>query len=242
MRTAAFFDIDGTLYREGFIADLFKMLIKCEVIEYDEWIDKVRPAFENWDRRLGNYDKYLLQMASSYTEALKGHHKSLMDHIVDRVIKDKAMRTYVYTRNRIKWHKEQGHLVFTISGSPEELVRAMAEFYDLDGYVGSKYLLDENNYYTGEIIPMWNSKSKDKAITDFKNQYDLDLDECWSYGDTAGDLAMFKKTGHPVLINPTRELLTLAKEDAALTKRAEIIVERKDVIYKLGFDDLVILK
>lgn len=123
MQTAAFFDIDGTLYREGFIADLFKMLIKCEVIEYNEWQDKVRPAFENWDRRLGNYDKYLMQMAAGYTEALKGHHKSLMDHIVTRIIKDKAMRTYVYTRNRIQWHKEKGHLVFTISGSPRSWSR-----------------------------------------------------------------------------------------------------------------------
>lgn len=89
---------------------------------------------------------------------------------------------------------------------------------------------------------MWNSKAKEGAILNLQDRYDLDLSKSWSYGDTAGDLSMFKHTGHPVLINPTRELLTLVREDEALARRSEIIVERKDVIYKLAFDNLVIIK
>lgn len=242
MKQAAFFDIDGTLYREGFIIDLFKMLIKCEVIDYEEWLNKVKPAFDSWEKRLGNYDSYLLTIADSYTKALKGYHRSMLDHIVKRIVQDKAMKTYVYTRNMISWHKSQGHLVFTISGSPEELVEKMAEFYELDGFRGSKYLTDSEDRYTGEVIPMWDGRSKGKAIEEIANQYNLDLMDCWSYGDTAGDLAMFKRTGHPVLINPTRELLTLARQDQDLMDRSEIVVERKDVIYRILFRDLEIIK
>ncbi|PKK40402.1 Phosphoserine phosphatase [Clostridiaceae bacterium JG1575] len=237
---AAFFDIDGTLYREGFIADLFRMLVKCEVIPYDKWYDEVRPEFINWDRRLGTYDTYLLKMASLYTEAITGHHHSLVKHIVDRVIEDKAMRTYVYTRARIQWHKDQGHKVITISGSPEELVGAMARFYELDDFRGSRYLINEEGIYTGEILPMWDAKSKRKAVMEMVQLHDLDLEQSWSYGDTAGDLTMFSLTGHPTLINPTRELIDLVRADKALMDRAKLIVERKDVIYKMDVHHLAL--
>ena len=35
-KIAAFFDIDGTIYREGLITEVFKKIIKYELIEEDE--------------------------------------------------------------------------------------------------------------------------------------------------------------------------------------------------------------
>lgn len=237
-RIAAFFDIDGTLYREGFIADLFRMLVKCEIIPYEKWYEEVRPEFINWDRRLGTYDTYLMKMSSMYTEAISGHHRSLVQHIVSRVIEDKAMRTYVYTRNQIQWHKEQGHLVITISGSPNELVGAMAKFYGFDDYRGSRYLVDKRHIYTGEIIPMWTAERKREAVEELAALYDLDLENSWSYGDTAADISMFHLTGHPNLINPTRELIEFIRQDEDLLNRAVCIVERKDVIYRMNMKEV----
>ncbi|KAF5064137.1 HAD-IB family hydrolase [Proteiniclasticum sp. QWL-01] len=237
-KTAAFFDIDGTLYREGFIADLFKMLVKCEIISYEQWYDEVRPEFVNWDRRLGTYDMYLLKMSSMYTQAIMGHHRSLVQHIVKRVIEDKAMRTYVYTRQRIQWHKEQGHMCITVSGSPYELVGAMAKFYGFDDFRGSRYLMDRNHRYTGEIIPMWTAESKQQALEELAVTHDIDLSQSWSYGDTAADISMFRLTGYPNLINPTRELINLVRNDPELMAKATCIVERKDVIYRMNLSQV----
>lgn len=237
-RTAAFFDIDGTLYREGFIADLFSMLVKCEIITYEQWYEQVRPEFVNWDRRLGTYDTYLLKMSTMYTEAIRGYHRSLVHHIVKRVIEDKAMRTYVYTRNSIRWHQEQGHLCLTISGSPYELVGSMAKFYGFDDFRGSRYLVDKHHHYTGEVLPMWTAANKQQAVEELAAQYDIDLATSWSYGDTAADIAMFRLTGHPYLINPTRELIELVRQEEELIRRAVCIVERKDVIYRMDIKNV----
>jgi phosphoserine phosphatase len=67
---------------------------------------------------------------------------------------------------------------------------------------------------------------------------DLDLDRCFSYGDTNGDLTMFENTGHPTAVNPTKELLNRIRENEELMDRIRIVVERKDVIYHLDIHQI----
>ena len=145
-----------------------------------------------------------------------------------------GLRNYLFTRNRIKFHKEQGHKVITISGSPEQLVKEMAALHDFDDYKGSVYPVDENDRFTGDVIPMWDSASKQKAIFEMQKKYDIDLSKSYAYGDTAGDFTMFKLVGHPVLVNPTRELINLVLEDEEVREKAEVAVERKDMIYMIN--------
>ncbi len=156
----AFFDLDGTLYREGLISEIFKKLVKYEIIKSEKWYNEVKPEYNKWDKRQGNYDNYLLKMAGIYTEAIKGLHKSQVEFIAKKVVEQKGDRVYTYTRDRIKWHKEQGHMIITISGSPYELVKEMALKHGFDDFSGAVYMTNENDIYTGEIIPMWDSISK----------------------------------------------------------------------------------
>lgn len=230
---AAFFDIDGTLYREGLISEIFKKLVKSEIINPEKWYNEVRPEYQKWDKRQGNYDNYLLKMAEIYTQAIKGLHRSQVEFIAKQVVLQKGDRVYTFTRDRIKWHKQRGHRVITISGSPIELVREMALKHGFDDYRGAAYELDENGIYSGNIIPMWDSESKRKAIMELSKMYSLDLSNSYAYGDTTGDFAMFEMVGYPTCVNPTRELLTKVIENSELKNRIKIIVERKDMVYHL---------
>jgi HAD superfamily hydrolase (TIGR01490 family) len=232
-RIAAFFDIDGTLYREGLITEVFKKLIKSELIENDRWYKEVKPYYIKWDKRMGNYDNYLLKMADIYSEAIIGLHRSQIEFIAKQIIKQKGDRVYTYTRDRIKWHKEQGHMIITVSGSPIELVREMSIKYGFDDYIGTKYILSENNIYTGDIIPMWDSISKQTAIETFVCKYNIDLDKSYAYGDTSGDYTMLSLISNPTVINPTKELLLKILSDDNLKEKINIIIERKDVVYRL---------
>lgn len=240
-RIAAFFDIDGTIYREGLITEVFKKIMRYELVEGEKWYNEVRPAFSNWDKRQGDYDTYLQKMVDIYTEAIIGLSKEHIEHIAKKVIDQKGDRVYTFTRERIKWHKEQGHVVIAISGSPMELVREMANKYEMDDFKGTIYMLNAEGRYTGEITPMWDSVSKEKALLGLKEKYDLDLDNSYAYGDTSGDLTMIKYVGNPYAINPTRELISKISMDENVKKKVNIIVERKDVTYKLDINSLELI-
>ncbi|SHK01494.1 HAD-superfamily subfamily IB hydrolase, TIGR01490 [Caminicella sporogenes DSM 14501] len=235
-KIGAFFDIDGTLYRNSLMIEHFKKLLKYEVIDPTLWHNHVKHTYEDWEKRRGNYDDYLLELAEIYIKTLKGLNKNDIEFINKQVINLKGDKVYRYTRARIYWHKSQNHKVFFISGSPNYLVEKMAKKYEIQDYRGSEYLVDENGNFTGEIIQMWDSESKHKAILEFAEKYDIDLNKSYAYGDTHGDLSMLKLTRHPIAINPTKELLQSIKKDSNLMKKITIIVERKDVIYKLNGD------
>lgn len=232
----AFFDIDGTLYREGLIAEIFKKLVKYEIIKPERWYNEVRPEYLRYDKRQGNYDNYLLKMADIYIEAIKGLHKSQVEFIARNVVGQKGDRVYTFTRDRIKWHKEQGHILITISGSPSELVREMALKHGFNDFKGAEYELNDKNIYTGLVNPMWDSVSKKAALTEFARKYDIDLEKSYAYGDTAGDYSMFELVKYPVCVNPTKELISKVQSSVEIWKKALIVVERKDVVYKLTPD------
>ncbi|SDK04523.1 HAD family hydrolase [Natronincola ferrireducens] len=233
---AAFFDVDGTLYRDSLMVEHFKRLIKYEVIDPSIWHNVAKKTFHNWDKRQGNYEDYLLDVAEIYLNSMKGQNKNHIEFITNQVINIKGDRVYRFTRDRIEWHKAQGHKVIFISGSPDYLVSKMAEKHGVTDYRGTRYEVNESNHFTGEILQMWDSDSKHQAILEFVEKYDIDLDKSYSYGDTNGDFSMLKLVGNPIAINPAKELVLNIKGDEELRKKVTIIIERKDVIYQLRAD------
>ena len=128
--------------------------------------------------------------------------------------------------------------MIAVSGSPFELVQAMAKKHNFDDCRGTIYVTDQYGRYTGEVVPMWDHVSKKKALLELCELYDIDLEDSYAYGDTTGDFTMFELVGHPFAINPTRELLKKIKESEEVSKKITIIVERKNVIYTISPDTI----
>lgn len=229
MATGAFFDIDGTLYRDSLMIEHFKKLLKYEVVDPVMWYGHVEKTYNMWKKRRGNYEDYMEELADTYIKAVKNLNKRDIAFITKQVIDLKWDSVYQFTRNRIAYHLEKGHHVFFISGSPDYLVEAMAEKYHVTECRGTKYLTNEKGNFTGEVIPMWDAESKKVAIKELTEKYDLDLEKSFAYGDTNGDYSMLCCVGEGYAINPTKELLHSLKN----TDHVKIIIERKDVIYEL---------
>lgn len=235
-KIAAFFDIDGTLVRESILIKHFKKLVKYGIIPEVHWVNSIKSKYEAFERRYGDFDDYLDVVSSVYKEKLVGLHKSLINFTAQQVIDEGGEMVYRYTRDRIKYHKSQGHLVFFISGSPDFLVEKLASRYGITGYRGTHYNFDDNEIFNGEITQMWDSKSKQREFLAIRDEYDIDFSKSYAYGDTNGDFSMLKAMGHGVAINPSQKLLDMIREEKDLLEKIDIIIERKDVIYSVKAD------
>lgn len=225
----AFFDIDGTIYRDSLMVEHFRMLLDFDLITSEKHATQ---AYKDWYKRQGDYEDYLEAVSAVYVDELKNLTKTDVEFTGKYVIKKKSDRVYKFTRSMLQKHKEQGHLVIFISGSPDFLVKNMAKKYGADDFKASQYLY-EGETFTGKVLPMWDSVSKNGAIDYFVDKYDIDLENSFAYGDTNGDFTMLKRVGNPVAINPARELLDNIKMDKELCKKAKVVIERKDTIYTL---------
>ncbi len=139
-KIAAFFDIDGTLYREGLITEVFKKFITHELVDESLWHDEVKPTFMKYDRRQGEYDDYLNKMVDIYKATLIGLSNEHILHIADTVIRQKGNVFIRLPVTRSFIVKKEGHLVFAVSGSPIELVEAMARKYEFTDCQGTNIM------------------------------------------------------------------------------------------------------
>ena len=231
---AAFFDIDGTLFRNSLMIEHFKKLIKYEVIDPSLWYSRLKDSYSEWEKRYGDFNDYMDELVEVYVKELRGINKAYIEFIASQVININWDKVYRYTRSRVRWHKNEGHMIFFISGAPDFLVKKMAAKYKVTEYKATEYIVDENNNFTGEVVRMWDSENKEKAISQLVDRFEVDLDASYSYGDTTGDLSMLKIVGHPVAVNPIKKLLIAIKQDEELYEKTTIIAERKDLIYKLS--------
>ncbi len=230
-KIAAFFDIDGTIYRDSLLLEHFRKLIKYDILPKDTFSKELESLYVSWLNRHNGYDDYLFQACGVYQEALIGISDKDIQFVAEKVIKDNSDRVYTYTRDRIKWHQSKGHLVIFISGSPDFLVSKMASKYGATTFAGSKYEMVDG-FFTGNIIPMWDSVSKNKEIDNMVSEYDIDLSKSYAYGDTNGDFAMLNKVGNPIAVNPSKELIVKLSNSLG-NENLKIAIERKDVIYIL---------
>lgn len=231
MKIGAFFDIDGTIARDSLMIEHFKKLVNFEIIDQKLYYEKVYPAYQKYEKRKIDYDEYLNQLVDVYKYKLKGFSSEFNEYISNQVISQVKEKVYRYTREMIKFHKENNHLIFFISGSPDFLVKEMAESYGVTEYRASLYLKN-SGMYTGEVVPMWDKNSKKTVIDEIVERYEIDVDHSYCYGDTSGDFSMINMMGKPTAINPTKELFELIRANEKINEKTKIIIERKDVIYE----------
>ena len=55
--TAAFFDIDGTIFRNSLMIEHFIKLINFEVIDPEIWYTKVKKVYDEWEKRHGDFEQ-----------------------------------------------------------------------------------------------------------------------------------------------------------------------------------------
>jgi phosphoserine phosphatase len=105
----------------------------------------------------------------------------------------------------IALHRALGRRVYIVSSSPEEVVRPLAAHFDITDVIATRAEVIDGRY-TGELAFYCYGEGKADAIREAAEMQNIDLSRSYAYSDSVTDLPMLREVGHPVAVNPDREL------------------------------------
>ncbi|HET8709382.1 MAG TPA: HAD family phosphatase [Candidatus Saccharimonadales bacterium] len=225
-RKFAVFDIDGTLIRWQLYHAIFHELAKGGKLPKAE-AEAVKAARATWKQRghresFKSYEHILWQ---TYMNAITTLDEHDVESAVNTVFETYKDQVYTYTRDLIRQLKADGYLLFTLSGSHQEIVAKLAEYYGFDDAAGTVYL-KENGTFTGKEDSVLGDKGA--ALKRLAEKHGASWQDSIAVGDSKSDAKMLELVERPIAFNPDQQLL-----DIATTKGWDIVVERKNVIYQL---------
>jgi len=207
---AAFFDLDKTviakasvaafgptLYNEGLISR--RILIRAAVAQL---------IF----LQLGADHARLERMRRSMLKLTRGWERERVERIVRETL-TQVVEPIIYREalDLIEEHQAAGRQVIIISSSPEEIVKPLAEFLGADDAIATRASLDAEGRYTGELEFYAYGEAKAEAVRALAEEHDIDLSESYAYSDSHTDVPMLSSVGHPVAVNPDKELMREAR-------------------------------
>ncbi len=109
-------------------------------------------------------------------------------------------------------HIAKGREVWIITASPIQIAEHIAKQLGLTGGLGTIVASDENGILTGKLDgrPL-HGKLKAKALRKLAKERNISLKKSYAYSDSFNDLPMLSRVGHPVVVNPDKQLEKYAK-------------------------------
>ncbi|MFM8237374.1 MAG: HAD family hydrolase [Actinomycetota bacterium] len=208
---AAFFDLDktvianssvialgSTLYRDGLIsrstivrglyAQVVYQLVGADEGKMERMREAVLGLTRGWDQ--------------AHVEALV---RKTLDEVIIPIIYAEALEL-------IEEHRAAGRLTVIVSSSPNETVAPIGDHLGVDRVIATRALIDDTGRYTGDLEFYAYGPHKAEAIRELALAEGIDLAGSFAYSDSITDLPMLECVGHPVAVNPDRELARLARE------------------------------
>lgn len=208
---AAFFDLDKTVIAKAsmaaFSGPLYRAgLISPWLVARAMWGQFLFGLFGADEERMRKVRESALRITRGWEQArVSAIVRETLTDVVEPIVYDEALEL-------IQQHRARGDRVFLVSASPEEVVAPLAQYLGVDEAIATRALLDDDGRYTGEVEFYAYGPRKAEAIREVAELESLDLGASHAYSDSATDLPMLEIVGHPVAVNPDRELLREARD------------------------------
>ncbi len=221
---AAIFDIDGTIFRNSLTIELHWQLIKEGVFPKSD-LKKIDRYYWAWVNRKGDYQDYLDKVVESFNRGIKDKPVKTISRAARQVVKRQNSVVYRFTRDLIEKLRKT-HSLIAISGSPIEIVREFNRYWKFDFILGTEMEI-KNGYFTGKETVV-HSHDKKQALKYVFSELKQNFSETVGVGDTENDVGILANVDKPICFNPSLKLYEIAKK-----KKWPVVVERKNVIYKI---------
>jgi HAD superfamily hydrolase (TIGR01490 family) len=216
MKTAAFFDVDGTLYT----AHMWRGLMEYarthgRKTRTQLYYSALLPLYLL--RKLGLISEetfrrpWVAQMGWIISGWSEAEAQAAFHWIAEEFIRPTARNDILAV---LKNHVEQGHTVVLVSAMLAPILKLVGEPLGATFTVGSQTEIKEG-HVTGKIGRVCMGINKDTLTRETlqANNIDVDWAASYAYADSYSDLPLFQMVGHPIAVYPDDELAKHAKEN-----------------------------
>jgi HAD superfamily hydrolase (TIGR01490 family) len=208
-RSAAFYDLDGTLVDLNLVhAAIFTLANVGEwsgrvayLLGFAARIPRLYVA-EQRDRRLLNTVLF---------EAFKGVSRDRLFSLGEEYC-DRILISHLFPRavELIEANREAEIEPVLVTGSPDFIVAPLARHLGIADFAANRFIFSRGRA-TGRLAePVMAGDEKAVWCADYAASHALDLTDCWGYADSHYDTSFLAALGHPVAVNPDRRLRAAA--------------------------------
>jgi HAD superfamily hydrolase (TIGR01490 family) len=162
------------------------------------------------------------QTADTGMSILEGLSVDLMREIASEAW-DPVLKPLVYREalDLASSHTARGEPVYIASAALQEVVEEVSNRLGFAGAIASRAEL-RDGVYTGRLERRLYGQAKADALVDLAATGGLDLSTSTAYSDSHSDIPFLDAVGHPVAVNPDRELRRTAEERGWRVERFEV--------------------
>lgn len=207
--SAAFFDLDKTIIAKSSTLAFARPLSRAGILSRRALL-KAGLA-QAYYMMFGADHTQLERVRAELGEMTKGWSKVEIEQLVEETV-DEVVSPLVFAEALaiIDEHRRAGRRVVVISSSPVEVVAPLGKYLGVDEVIGTRPEIDSDGRYTGNLEFYAYGPGKAAAIRELAERDGLSLPDCYAYSDSITDVPMLETVGHPVAVNPDRELRDVA--------------------------------
>lgn len=210
-KAAAFFDLDKTIIAKSSTLAFARPLSRAGFLSRRALL---KAGFaQAYYSMFGADHAQLERVRMELAELTRGWDKREIEQLVEETV-DEVVAPLVFAEALalIDEHHRAGRKVVVISSSPVEVVAPLGKYLGVDEVIGTRPEIDGEGKYTGRLDFYAYGPGKAVAIRDMSEREGIVLDESYAYSDSATDIPMLETVGHPVAVNPDRELRQVAEQ------------------------------
>lgn len=208
---AAFFDLDKTIVSRSSSLALSRPLYRAGLVSRGQLLRGVYAQLVYL--LVGADERRMERLKDGMLKLTKGWDRGQLERLVQDVLLE-VIDPYVYAEalELIEQHRAAGRGIYIVSSSPEEIVRPLARHFGVSGVIATRARVGQDNRYTGELEFYAYGERKAEAMRELARKHGIDLTRSFAYSDSITDVPMLEAVGHPVAVNPDRDLRRVAEE------------------------------
>ncbi len=205
-----FFDMDHTLINNDCDVS-WKEFLMAENLAPANAMEIADKFFEDYNRGELDFEEFIDFQLQEFIGKTPAEMTEICNRHFLKFVKDKI---YKSAFDLIQQLKKNNCKVYILTSTNTWIARSVADYFGVDGLLGTELKIDENGKFDGKIDGIYAAQAgKVTKAEEFCCQNNLSLQELAYYGDSINDADILSAVGKAYAVNPSKALRELAEKN-----------------------------